>query len=102
MARFFTVFWLLLWALAALWFANRVVLWGIWLEDHQWLYTGLAVLGFALLVVMGALRLLLMALAVLRGRVPPRLARRYFRDTVADALFSFRTGGWGFGKESDR
>lgn len=102
MGKGFTVFWMGLWAVLLLWGANHVVRWGMELEDNHFLYLGLVVLAGALLLVMAALRLLLMAAMVLSGRVSPRLGRRYFRDTVADALFSFRTGGWGFGKEGRR
>lgn len=99
MGRFFTTLWMGGWGIAFLWGANQVVIWGMMLEDNGWLYSGLAVLVVALLLVLSALRLLAMAFAVLTGRISARLARRYFRDIVADALFSFRTGGFGFKRE---
>ena len=94
MRRLISVFGMMVWvgllAFAAWWVVCR----GWWLMGHRWELTGLAV-TIAGLVMMGMVAHgILLVMSVLSGRTTARLAKRDFRNSLANMIMFARTGLW--------
>ena len=82
------------WLCAMVWFALWVVRQGWALIAHGWFFTGVGVILFGTVVVGVCIRGTWIVLILLAGRTTPRLARRDFRDSVANLLMFAKTGFW--------
>lgn len=83
-------FWIFLMTLGAVWLVRK----GWWMMGHDWVFTGLAVLLLGVLLFAVCLRGVWLVLVLLAGRTTGRLARRDFRNSVADLLMFVKTGLW--------
>lgn len=92
-ARLVMAAWLGAWVVGLFFLANQLVHWAVQLWGIRWGFTGLALIIIALLIVMLALRLCWPVLGLIFGWESPRLARRDFRDSIANAVFFIKTGG---------
>lgn len=83
-------FWIFLMVAGALWLMRK----GWWMMGHDWVFTGLAVAIVGVLLLVVCLRGAWLVLMLLAGRTTGRLARRDFRNSVADLLMFAKTGLW--------
>ena len=87
-------------AVMALWIG--LLAWGAWwmaskgwhLMGRDWVFTGFAMIVVAGLLVLVSVRGSWLVMMLLAGRTTSRLARRDFRDSVADLLMVAKTGLW--------
>lgn len=91
--RWLMAAWLGLWAAGCLYVGRWLVESALGLMRAQWNISGVAVMLVAFVVVILALRLMVPVAELLLGRTSPRLARRDFRDSIANMLFFVRSGG---------
>lgn len=83
-------FWIALFVWGAWWLLQR----GWWMMGHDWVLTGLAVVLIGGLMLGVCARGVMLVLSLLAGRTTPRLARRDFRNSLADFLMFMKTGLW--------
>lgn len=83
-------FWVGLLAIAAWW----VVCKGWWMMGHHWELSGLLVVIAGLLMMGVAANGILLIGAVVSGRTTARLAKRDFRNSLANLIMFARTGLW--------
>lgn len=93
-ARIWAAFWMCFWIGLMLW----GVLWlegeGRWLMGHNWPFTGLAIALAGLVITVVCGRGLWLVLMLLSGRTSVRLARRDFRNSLANLVMFAKTGLW--------
>jgi hypothetical protein len=89
-SAFGMMFWVGILALAAWW----VVCTGWWLMGHHWELSGLAMCLAGLLMMGVAANGILLVISVLCGRTTARLAKRDFRNSMANLIMFARTGLW--------
>ena len=89
-SAFGMMFWVAVTAVLAWW----VVCSGWWMMGHHWELSGLAVTIVGLVLMGMAANGILLIINVLTGRTTARLAKRDFRDSVANFIMFARTGLW--------
>lgn len=67
---------------------------GWWMMGIDWVFIGLAVALLGLLVMAVCGRGIGLVLKLLAGKTTPRLAKRDFRNSLADLLMFMKTGLW--------
>lgn len=82
--------WIALMAFMAAWMVRK----GWWMIGHEWVFTGAALAALGVLWLGVCLRGAWLVLMVLAGRTSGRLARRDFRNSVANMLMFARAGVW--------
>lgn len=83
-------FWLCVMVWGAMWLLRE----GWWLIKIGWFFSGVGVILVGCVVVGVSVRGAWIVLTLLAGRTTPRLARRDFRDSVANLVMFAKTGFW--------
>lgn len=93
MARLVLLVWFGVWIYVLVGGGHYLVHVALRMGQIGWSMTALLVLLLAFVCVLAGLRLLMLAVMLVLGLTTPRLARRDFRNSIANALFFIRTGG---------
>lgn len=85
---------MLFWSAMLAWAAYGVWHGGWWVATHKWELTGLLIVALAVIPLISALHGTWLAVLILTGRSSPRMARRRFRNGLADVVMYAKTGLW--------
>ncbi len=85
---------MLFWSGMLVWLAYGIWQGGWWVATHKWELTGLAIVALALVPLLSACHGAWLAVQILLGKTSPRMARRKFRNGIADVLMYSKTGLW--------
>lgn len=85
---------MLFWCGMLVWLAYGLWHGGWWVAAREWPLTGLAIVALGLVPLLSALHGVWLAVQILLGRMSPRMARRKFRNGLADVIMYSRTGLW--------
>lgn len=94
MKRIGTAIWMGLWITLMVWGAWWLVREGWWMMQRDWIFTGFAVILVGLLIMVVSGRGIMLVLALLAGQTTPRLAKRDFRNSLANLAMFAKTGLW--------
>ncbi|PZP40314.1 MAG: hypothetical protein DI585_01175 [Pseudomonas fluorescens] len=93
-SRFFSALGMAFWVGLLTWFGWWLVAQAWYLMGHGWPLMGIALMVLALFLLLMCVRGVWLVLMLLAGYTTPNLARRDFRNTLANFLMVVKAGSW--------